>query len=156
MKIHYSDVCYSDPHCSPNHSKTGPFKIQMCLFGFQIVWQNGDHLSGFQMVGLLYFRSHSKSGLFATQPLFGHQKSRLVQITVLCLSQNKRRAPKEQRESDLVKSFCENKGKPNKEWSGRIDSSIHYKWCVIPLYYEWMNEWMNEYVYFLFSKKILQ
>ena len=44
------------------------------LFGFQMVWQNGSHLSGFQMVGLLDFRSHSKSGPFATQPLFDHSK----------------------------------------------------------------------------------
>ena len=32
------------------------------------------------MVGLLDFRSHSKSRPFANQPLFDHLKSRLVQI----------------------------------------------------------------------------
>ena len=32
-------------------------------------WQNGGHLFRFQMVGLLAFRSHSKSRPFATQPL---------------------------------------------------------------------------------------
>ena len=38
-------------------------------------------LSGFQVVGLPDFRSHSKSGPCATQPLFHHSKSRLVQIS---------------------------------------------------------------------------
>ena len=33
------------------------------------------------MVGLPDFRSHSKSGPFATQPLFNHIKSRLVWIS---------------------------------------------------------------------------
>ena len=46
-------------------------------------WQNGSNLSGFQMVGLPDFRSHSKSRPFATQPLFDHSKSRLVQISDL-------------------------------------------------------------------------
>ena len=35
------------------------------------------------MVGLPDFRSHSKSGPFANQPLFDHSKSRLVQISDL-------------------------------------------------------------------------
>ena len=34
--------------------------------------QIGGHLSIFEMVGLFDFRSHSKSGPFATQPLFEH------------------------------------------------------------------------------------
>ena len=33
------------------------------MSGFQMVWQNGCHLSQFQMVGLPDFRSHSKSRL---------------------------------------------------------------------------------------------
>ena len=33
------------------------------------------------MARLLDFRSHSKSGPFANQPLFDHSKSRLVQIS---------------------------------------------------------------------------
>ena len=37
-------------------------------------WQ--PYLSRYQMVGLPYFRSHSKFGPFATQPLFDHSKSR--------------------------------------------------------------------------------
>ena len=45
-------------------------------YGF---WQNGAHLSGLKMVRLPEHRSHSKSGLFATQPLLDHTKSRLVQ-----------------------------------------------------------------------------
>ena len=40
---------------SPNHLKTGPFKIRM-------------YLSGLQMVGLPDFRSHLNSRPFATQP----------------------------------------------------------------------------------------
>ena len=44
-------------------------------------WQNGSHLSWFQMVGLPDFRSHSKSGPFATQLIFDHKKSRLVRIS---------------------------------------------------------------------------
>ena len=43
--------------------------------------QNGAYFSGFQMVGLLDFRSHFKSWLFTTQPLLHHSKSRLVQIS---------------------------------------------------------------------------
>ena len=38
--------------------------------------QNGSHLSGFQMTGLPYFRSHLKS-----RPYFNHFKSRLVRIS---------------------------------------------------------------------------
>ena len=44
-------------------------------------WQNGTHLSGFQMFGLRDFKSHSKSRPFSTQPLFDHSKSRLVRIS---------------------------------------------------------------------------
>ena len=58
------------------HSKSGRF----CPH-FEWFWHNGSQLSRFQMVGLLDFRSHWKSGPFATQPLFGHSKSRLVQIS---------------------------------------------------------------------------
>ena len=44
---------------SPNHLKTGPFKIRKFLSRFQMVfWKNGSHLSGFQKVGLPDFRSH--------------------------------------------------------------------------------------------------
>ena len=41
-------------------------------------WQNGGHLSGIQ---ILDFRSHWKSGPFATQPLFDYLISRLVRIS---------------------------------------------------------------------------
>ena len=44
-------------------------------------WQNGSHVSRFQMVGFLYFRSHLKSGPLTTQTLFDHSKSRPVQIS---------------------------------------------------------------------------
>ena len=45
-------------------------------------WQNGGHfLSRYQIVWLPDFRSHLKSRLFATQPLFNHSKSRLVRIS---------------------------------------------------------------------------
>ena len=44
-------------------------------------WQNGSHLFGFQIVVLPDFRSHLKCRRFATQPLFDHSKSRLVQIS---------------------------------------------------------------------------
>ena len=51
----WSGLSYSYS-CSPNHSKTGHF----CLM-FQMVFdKNGGQ---FQMVGLLDFRSHSKSRL---------------------------------------------------------------------------------------------
>ena len=60
-----------------NPLKTGPFKMQTFLSGFQkclTKWW-------FQMVGLPDFRSHSKCGPFATQPLFNHSKFRLVRIS---------------------------------------------------------------------------
>ena len=44
-------------------------------------WENGGYLSGFQMVGLPDFSSHSKSRPFATKPLFDHLISRLVGIS---------------------------------------------------------------------------
>ena len=44
--------------------------------------QNGSYLFGFHTDRLLDFRSHWKSGPFATQPLFDHS-SRLVQISHL-------------------------------------------------------------------------
>ena len=43
-----------------------PWKLDFKILKIRTV------LSGFQMVGLLHSRSHSKSGSFATQPLFGH------------------------------------------------------------------------------------
>ena len=49
----------------PDHSKLG----HVCLNFKCFFLQNGGHLSGFQMVGLLDLRSHSKTGPFATQPL---------------------------------------------------------------------------------------
>ena len=60
----------------PGHSKSDIFV--WISDGF---WQNCGHLSGFQMVGLLDFRSHLKSGPFETQPLFDQSKSRLVWIS---------------------------------------------------------------------------
>ena len=45
------------------------------------LWQKGSHSFGFQMFGLLDFRSHSKSRPFATKPLFDHSKARLVRIS---------------------------------------------------------------------------
>ena len=65
----------------PNHSKTRPFKIWMFVTISHRFWQNDSHLSRFRMVGLPGFRSHSKSGPFATQPLFYYSKSRLVRIS---------------------------------------------------------------------------
>ena len=44
-------------------------------------WQNSSHLSRFQRVWLLDFRSHSKSGAFSNQPLFDHLKSKHVRIS---------------------------------------------------------------------------
>ena len=44
-------------------------------------WQNGIHLSSFNMVGLLEFRSHSKCGPFVNQPLYDCSKSIHVWIT---------------------------------------------------------------------------
>ena len=48
---------------------------------FNGFWQNGGHLSGFQIVGLPDFRSHLKLGPSATQPIFDNLKSRLVWIS---------------------------------------------------------------------------
>ena len=66
---------------SSNHLKTGPFKIQTFCSDFKWFLKNGSHFSWFQIVVLPDFRSHSKSRPFATQPLFDHSKSRLVQIS---------------------------------------------------------------------------
>ena len=44
-------------------------------------WQNGNNFSRFKMVGLLGFRSWTKSRQFETQPLFDLSKSRLVRIS---------------------------------------------------------------------------
>ena len=48
---------------------------------FKWFWQNGDHLSRFQMVGLPDFRFHSKSRPLQPTPLFDHSESRLVLIS---------------------------------------------------------------------------
>ena len=65
LVFNWSSFIYS---YSPNHLKTGLFKIR-------------TFLSRFQMVGLPDFRSHSKSEPFLTQPLFDYSKSRLVRIS---------------------------------------------------------------------------
>ena len=55
-------------------------------------WQNGGHLFRFQMVGLLAFRSHSKSRPFATQPLltikltYGRALFKIGKIVIKVLS----------------------------------------------------------------------
>ena len=56
------------------------FEIQTFFPEFQMSWQNGSHLSGFQMVGVADFRSHLPRP-FATQPLFDHLKTKLVRIS---------------------------------------------------------------------------
>ena len=61
----------------PDHSKYRYFCPDFNWF-----WQNGGHLSRFQMVGFPDFRSRLKSGPFANQPLFNHLKSTLVRISV--------------------------------------------------------------------------
>ena len=67
---------------SPNPSKTRPFKSPDVLVrisnGF---WQNGCYFSGFQMIGLPDFRSHSKTRPFTTQPLLDHSKFRLGRMS---------------------------------------------------------------------------
>ena len=64
---------------SPNHLKNWTIRNRDDFVQISNgLWQNGCNLSRFQMAGLLDFRSLSKSGLFATQPLFDHSKSRLV------------------------------------------------------------------------------
>ena len=64
---------------SPNHSKTGPFKIFVQISNG--LWQNGGHVSGFQIMGLPDFRSLLKSRPLSTQLLLDHLKSRLGQIS---------------------------------------------------------------------------
>ena len=49
-------------------------KNRTILSGFEMIfWQNGNHLSVFQMVGLLDFRSHSNSRPF---PVFNWKKTK--------------------------------------------------------------------------------
>ena len=71
-----------------------PFEnhTNFCLV-FNVFWQKGGHLSGFQMVGLLDFRYHSKSGpsvwTICNPTSFGRSKSKLVQISgPHCISQD--------------------------------------------------------------------
>ena len=59
-----------------NHSKFGRFCPD-----FKWFLSKCGNLSGFQMVGLPNFRSHSKSGPFETKPLINHSQSRLVLIS---------------------------------------------------------------------------
>ena len=50
--------------------------------GFQMAFDKmATIFSGFQIVWLSDFRSHSKSRTFENQPLLGHLKSRQVQIS---------------------------------------------------------------------------
>ena len=51
------------------------------VWNSNVCFQNGGHLSWFQMVGLQDFKSHSKFVTFATQPLFDHSKYILVRIS---------------------------------------------------------------------------
>ena len=52
---------------SPNHSKNRTSQNSDVFVKISNIFgQNGSHLSGFQLVGLLDFRSHSKSGPLAT------------------------------------------------------------------------------------------
>ena len=61
-----------------SHSKTGPFKIWMFLSRFQMVF---DKMAPICLDFKCPFRAHSKSRPFATQPLYDHSKSKLVQIS---------------------------------------------------------------------------
>ena len=59
-----------------DHLKLGHFSRTSNGF-----WQNGGYLSGFQMIGLLNFRSHLKFRPFLTLPLLEHSKYRLIWIS---------------------------------------------------------------------------
>ena len=64
---------------SPNHLKTWPFKIQRFFRISNGLWQNGGHLSWFQMVRLsdpIPNQDHLQPNLFSY-----HSKSRLVRIS---------------------------------------------------------------------------
>ena len=65
-----------------DHSKSRHFCLDLNVF-----WQNGGHLSGFQMVGLLYFRFHLKSKP-PHQPLFNHSNLGFQILTVLLTFEN--------------------------------------------------------------------
>ena len=65
----FKGFSYSFINRKPDHSKSGHFVRISNSFS-----QKGGHLSEFQMVELPRFRSHLKSGPFATQPLFDHSK----------------------------------------------------------------------------------
>ena len=58
-------LCMSSTIQKPDHLKSG-HSVRISNGS----WKNGGHLSGFQIVGLLDFRSHSKSRPFPNQPLF--------------------------------------------------------------------------------------
>ena len=66
----WSGFCYV---YSSNHLKTWNFCLDIKQF-----WQNGGHLSAFQMVGLPDFRFHLKSRPSATQPLFDQNNNQLI------------------------------------------------------------------------------
>ena len=70
--------------CSPNHSKTGPFKIQTFVSGFQIFYDNMAAIcSDFKWLG--FRNSNHIWNWDRLQPnlFFDHSKSRLVQISDL-------------------------------------------------------------------------
>ena len=68
----------------PNHSKSGHFCADFKWF----LTKSGAFVR-FQRVGLLDFRSHSKSRPLANQPLFYHSKYGLVQTSdPYCISAN--------------------------------------------------------------------
>ena len=63
-------VCYSyGPDPFENRTIQNQDIFVQILNGF---WKNGGHMTQFKMVGLRDFRSHSKSGPYANQPLFDY------------------------------------------------------------------------------------
>ena len=70
---------------SPNHWKTGPFKIWTFLSGFQMVFDKiAAFCPDFNWLGFrLDFRFYFKSRPFATRPFLDHSKSRLGWISDL-------------------------------------------------------------------------
>ena len=67
---------------SPDHSKSRPFNIWTLLSGFQMCFHKMAAIClYFKYLGFWISHPISKSGLFATQPLFEHSESKLVWIS---------------------------------------------------------------------------
>ena len=121
------------------------------------LWQNGSHLSGFHIVGLLELGSHLRSRPFSTQPLFDHSKSRLVQILdphfnwILFRPRSRVQRPRAKTVPPPSPSSCPTPARSKAITSPSVPSRWTFQWCTTTwpatgTSHRWTSVWPERWI----------